>query len=89
MQKKSVERNVSNSNNVVCVKLSLERCQKYLAHLHALMYMCDPKDLGLDEIMAENACRIMSAINQELLLSAESLSGTEIVSGRAAVSAAV
>jgi hypothetical protein len=61
------------SNGIVCAKLSLERCQKYLAHLHALMYMCEPRDLGMDEIMSENARRIMSAINQELMISAKSL----------------
>jgi hypothetical protein len=61
------------SNHLVCAKLSVERCQKYLAHLHALMYMCDPKDLGMDEIMSENARRILSAINNELMLSAKSL----------------
>ncbi len=65
----------NDSNNVICARLSLERCQKYLAHLHALMYMCDPVDLGMDEIMSESAKRIMAAMNQELLLSAKSLAG--------------
>ena len=62
------------SNGIMCAQLSLERCQKYLAHLHALMYMCEPRDLGMDEIMSENARRIMSAIHQELMLGAKSLS---------------
>ncbi len=72
MQNKSIE-----SNYVICARLSMERCQKYLAHLHALMYMCDPQDMGMDEIMSENARRIMGAINQELLLSARSLAQEE------------
>lgn len=71
------------SNNVICAKLSLERCQKYVAHLHALMYMCDPGDLGMDETMSENARRIMGAINQELLLSARSLAREEAPSAAA------
>ncbi len=62
--------NEKNHNDIICTKLSIERCQKYLAHLHAVMYMCDPRDLGLDEVMAENARRIMTAMNQELMLCA-------------------
>ncbi|NCC22632.1 MAG: hypothetical protein EOM26_09265 [Alphaproteobacteria bacterium] len=60
-------------NSIVCAKLSIERSQTYLSHLHALMFLCDPKDLGMDAVMAENARRIMSAIRQELKLSAQSL----------------
>ncbi len=66
-----------NDNDVVCLRLSIERCQKYLAHLHAVMYMCDPKDLGLDDIMAENARGIMGAINRELSLSSKALEPVE------------
>lgn len=74
-----------NSNEIVCSRLAIERCQKYLAHLHAIMFMCEPADLGLDEVMAENARRIMGAINQELALSVRALSlpGEESLSAAA------
>lgn len=65
---------VSNFNAVVVGRLSIERCQGYLAHLHALMHLCLPGDLGCDGLVAESARKIMADLESELAHSANVLS---------------
>lgn len=60
-------------NDLILGRLALERCQNYLAHLHAIMYLCEPRDMGLEEGMAENARSLMAAISRDLALGAKVL----------------
>ncbi len=60
-------------NDLILGRLAIERCQNYLAHLHAIMYLCEPRDLGLEKAAAENARCLMSAISRDLALGAKAL----------------
>ncbi len=59
------------SNAVLVGRLSIERCQTHVAHLHALMHLCEPPCFGMDELVAESARRIMQNLESELEHSAE------------------
>lgn len=60
-------------NDLILGRLAIERCQNYLAHLHAIMYLCEPRDMGLEEGMAENARSLLAAISRDLALGAKAL----------------
>jgi hypothetical protein len=60
-------------NALIVSQLSIERCQQLLAHLHALMYLCGPPDLGLEDTAAASARAILQSLAQELSLSAQTL----------------
>lgn len=60
-------------NDLILGRLALERCQSHLAHLHAIMYLCEPHDLGLGEGVAENARTLMAAMTRDLALGARVL----------------
>ena len=53
-------------NNVIVSHLAIERCQNYMAHMHAIMHMCEPRDLGLEPFVAENVKDLMRRIDSEL-----------------------
>lgn len=55
-------------------KLSIERCQNHLAHLHALMHLCRPEGLEFDSLVAESVLSVMESIERELAQSAKALS---------------
>jgi hypothetical protein len=60
-------------NALIVSRLSIERCQQLLAHLHALMHLCQPADLGLEKTVVGSARGILQTISRELELSAETL----------------
>lgn len=68
-------------NDLILGRLAIERCQNYLAHLHAIMYLCEPRDMGLEEDMAENARSLMAAISRDLALGARALRGPDVCKG--------
>lgn len=61
------------NNAVFFSKLSIERCQVHLAHLHALVHFC-----GVDEdkeaLIGDNFRRIIEVLESELMHSAHLLS---------------
>lgn len=58
--------NDENRNALVVCKLSLERCRQHLAHLRALMHLCEPADLGMDIMVADSARDILNRVESEL-----------------------
>ncbi len=67
-----------NDSALIVGKLTIERCQNYLAHLHALMHVCRPDDLGMDPVAAESARKIMIFMEQELKASADILDASTL-----------
>jgi len=65
------------SNAVIVGRLSIERCQAHLAHLHALMHLCAPAALGMDGLVAESVLRVMQDLEGELMQSARAMSMVE------------
>ncbi|HRC26865.1 MAG TPA: hypothetical protein PKX87_05480 [Alphaproteobacteria bacterium] len=59
--------------HLVVSRLAVERCQNYLAHLHALMHLCEPADLGLEPPLAESVRHLMGALSTDLTLTARTL----------------
>ena len=66
--------NLSNINALIISRLSIERCQGHLAHLHALMHLCGRGRVGVDDRVAESALKIMENIESDLAHSATALS---------------
>lgn len=60
-------------NHLVVSRLAVERCQNYVAHLHALMYLCEPPDLGLDSVLSDSARQLVGALSSELSLIGQAL----------------
>jgi hypothetical protein len=60
-------------NAIVCSKLSLERCRNHIAHIHAVMYMCDPQGTGLNPIASRSVKKIISMMDMELESSVDML----------------
>lgn len=60
-------------NHLVVSRLAVERCQNYVAHLHALMYLCEPRDLGLENVLSESARQIMESLSSDLSLIGQAL----------------
>lgn len=58
--------NYNKENGKIVGMLGLERCRGYLAHMHAIMYMCKPEDAGLDPVAAGNMRRLMELMDGEL-----------------------
>jgi len=70
----NTETGLSVSRAAILSKLSIERCQCYLAHMHAIMHLDVPHDMCGDEAMAQDNIRaIMSNIERELSQNAERL----------------
>ena len=43
------------TNALLVSRLAIERCQAHLAHLHALMHLCEPGPMGnRDSLVAES-----------------------------------
>ncbi len=61
-------------NAVIVSRISIERCQNHLAHLHALMHLCEPDHLGHDSFVAESVLRVMEIMESDLVHSAKALS---------------
>ena len=59
-------------NAILVSRLSIERCQSYLAHLHAIMHLCDDA-MARDELVTESVINIMRTIESELAHSASAL----------------
>lgn len=59
--------------HLVVSRLAVERCQNYLAHLHALMNLCEPTDLGLERPLADSVRQIMAALSADLSLTSRTL----------------
>lgn len=55
-------------------RLSIERCQSHVAHLHALMHLCEPATMGMDGLVAESMLRIMAHLESDLSHSARAMS---------------
>ncbi len=60
-------------NAIVCSKLALERCRNHIAHIHAVMYMCDPQGQGLNQTASKSVKKIISMMDMELETSVEML----------------
>lgn len=69
--------NTTNCNAILVSRLSIERCQAHLAHLHALMHLCRPVDMGCDQLVAESFTRVMEDIEGELGHSVKALNHFE------------
>jgi hypothetical protein len=52
-------------------RLSLERCNVYLAHLNALLHLLEMQD---NTVLGDNAVRLLSGLQRELANSEQSLS---------------
>lgn len=63
--------------HLVVGRLAVERCQNYLAHLYALMHLCEPGDLGLDPPLADSVRQLMGSLSTDLSLTARMLRGPE------------
>ena len=63
---------------VVCSKLAMERCRNHIAHIHAVMYMCDPQGQGLNPIASRSVKKIISMMDMELESSVGMLTIPEI-----------
>lgn len=61
------------NNDLILGRLALERCQSHLAHLHAIMYLCEPQDMGLGEDLADNARALMADMTRDLAVGARVL----------------
>lgn len=59
--------------HLVVGRLAVERCQNYLAHLYALMHLCEPDDLGLDPPLADSVRQLMGSLSTDLSLTARIL----------------
>lgn len=70
-------KNLHLKNAVVVSRLALERCHYKLAHLHALMHLCEPADMGLDSTVADGMRSIISSMEQDLSSSALMLEQVE------------
>lgn len=66
--------NPSNPNALLVGRLSLERCQNYLAHLHALLHLCEIDEPGFDRLVAQSARKLIADLESELAHSATILS---------------
>lgn len=53
-------------NDIIMVKLSLERCCHYISHMRALMHMCEPPNANLENETAEKILELMSKVMDEL-----------------------
>lgn len=62
-----------NPNLAIIGKLSIERCQTHLAHLHALLYLCCPRAAFADSVIEESLIDVMASIEHELAQSARLL----------------
>jgi hypothetical protein len=60
-------------NRLIICKLALERCQQYLTHMHALMYMCTPQNADLDNETVESMQDLLSRMQEELSASTQHL----------------
>lgn len=58
--------NTAYSNAVIVSRLSIERCQNYLAHMHALLYLCEPSNMGLDKTVSGSMLKLMENMEREL-----------------------
>ena len=65
--------NQTSLNSIIVTKLSIERCQYAIAHLHALMHLCEPQDIGVEEPVATSIRVVLEAMNKELSHSYETL----------------
>ena len=63
----------ANTNHIVTSHLSIQRCRQYITHLHVIMHMCNPKNVGLDDVAAHNAWQLMVKLDKELENSSEAL----------------
>lgn len=66
-------KNDSDRNALIVCRLSLERCRHHLAHLRALMHLCQPSGLGLEPVAADSALDILTRMESELSRSAQML----------------
>lgn len=64
----------ANSAAVFITKLSIERCQMHLAHLHALMHLCYPPG---DSFLEGSFLKVMETIEGELSYTEATLSHFE------------
>ena len=53
-------------NAIICGRLTLERCQNYVNHIHAVLFMCGQDDDQLDATATNHIRRITSLLGQEL-----------------------
>lgn len=68
------EYNAFNINAVIVSKLSIERCQSHLAHLHALMYLREHGESKTDDLVSESVLQVMEQMGRELAHSSRALS---------------
>lgn len=62
------------SNALIVGRLSIERCQAHVAHLHALMHLCAPESLGMDELVVQSMLRVMENLESDLVHSVSAIS---------------
>ena len=70
-----IQSNSCNLKAVMISKMSIERCQGYLAHLHALMYLSGEDEA--DDLVMESVLKVMENIKGELEHSSKALGAYE------------
>ena len=63
---------INNPSIAIVGKLSIERCQTHLAHLHALMHLSREENSS-DNFITESVLGVMESIERELAHSARML----------------
>lgn len=61
-------------NSAIVGRLTIERCQVHVAHLLALMHLCEPVATGTDTLVAESMLRIVKDLESDLMHSAKAIS---------------
>jgi hypothetical protein len=53
-------------NAIVCGQLALERCNQYVSHIHAVLFMCKEDKKPLDEIATDSVQQLVTLLGMEL-----------------------
>jgi hypothetical protein len=61
------------AESIIVVKLSLERCQQKIAHLHAMIHLCGANSVGLNEKACDSFQDLLKVLECEISSSAAAL----------------
>lgn len=53
-------------NDIIQTKLSVDRCLNQLSHIQAMFLFCEPRNIGMDDTLADGVLDMVTKVRREL-----------------------